>query len=81
MEELVDSEEEDEDIGMGINQEKMPVMFPLRVERIKHEEKVAPVQIFKDPEMGKRGGKGGRKIKVEEGGTTHHMDSLTGGYS
>ena len=78
MEELVDSEEEDEDIGIGVNQEKMPVMFPLRVERIKHEEKVAPVPIFKDPEMGKKGGKGSRKVKVEEGGTITHMDTLAG---
>lgn len=73
MEELVDSEEEDE---IEINQEKMPVMFPLRVERMKHEEKIAPVPIFKDPEMGKKGGKGSRKVKVEEGGTIHHMNTL-----
>lgn len=75
-----EEEEEDGDIGVRINQERMPVMFPLRVERIKHEEKVAPAPIFKDPEMGKKGGKGGKKVKVEEGGTIHHTSTFTEGW-
>lgn len=62
---LIDSDEEgDEATGKG---EKAPVMFPLRVERIKHEERERAVPIFKDPDTNKKS-KGGRKVKLEEGG-------------
>ena len=72
IEDLVDSGDEgDEDDGeVVVKSEKMPVMFPLRVERYRHEEKERAVPIFKDPETtGKKGkGVGGRRVKVEDGG-------------
>lgn len=72
---IFDSDSEDEDGGGGdggpsdgVKKERMPIMFPLRVERSRHEEKVAPPPIFKDPETGKKGGVGRRRaIKIEEG--------------
>ncbi|KAI5810923.1 RNA polymerase III RPC4-domain-containing protein [Peziza echinospora] len=93
LEELGDSEEEDDEyedaegdvsmgegglIGVGKKKigfgkgGKMPAMFPLRVERSRHEEKIAPPTIFKDPETGagrkERGKKGKGGFKAEEGG-------------
>lgn len=68
--EMIDSEEDDEDESPLKGVDKIPVMFPLRLGRIKHEEKERAVPIFKDLDTGKKGGKGGggRKVKLEEGG-------------
>ncbi|RPB29913.1 hypothetical protein L211DRAFT_51742 [Terfezia boudieri ATCC MYA-4762] len=72
IEDLVDSgDEEDEGDGeVVVKSAKMPAMFPLRVERYRHEEKERAIPIFKDPETTGKKGKGvlgGRKIKVEVG--------------
>jgi len=73
IEDLVDSEEEEDEGGgeVVVKREKMPVMFPLRVERYRHEEKERAIPIFKDPETTGKKGKGvgwGRRVKLEHGG-------------
>ncbi|KAF8421030.1 RNA polymerase III RPC4-domain-containing protein [Tirmania nivea] len=72
IEDLVDSgDEEGEDSGgVGVKGEKMPLLYPLRVERYRHEEKERAIPIFKDQETAGKKGKGvggGRKVKLEGG--------------